>query len=176
MMCAETREELEASRPMYSISFDHFHLGTTISSSLEGFEFVTDKTISSSLDGFKCVASLTKSSVTEGFNFAEKLLKFSQDNHAPFENFLKTWYYIPLTVWWKTFAPPMFSSISTFAGKAEEWTTNPLGLLACGPFLAMLKTFAKEMKDNADGHDKILSDSQKYLGTDTLKDRPKSSN
>ena len=150
-MYTKPGEELEDSRPIYPINFNYYHLGTAISSSLKGFEFVTEKTISNLLEGFKFGTEKTTSNLLEGFKFGtEKYLQCSKDAHAPFENFLKTWYYNPITVWWKTFAPPMFNAVGTFACEAKKWTDKPrfglFGLSACGPFLSMLETFTGDVK------------------------------
>ncbi|MCK7577078.1 MAG: hypothetical protein MZV65_15435 [Chromatiales bacterium] len=142
MMYTEPSKELEDSRLMYPINFNYYHLGTAISNSL------TKETINSWSEGAKeTINSLSEGAKTIAETSNEIFNRVTKDLvHAPLENFLKTWYYIPITVWWTTFAPPMFSAVGKFACEAKKWTDKPqfglLGLSACGPFLSMIKTLA----------------------------------
>lgn len=85
---------------------------------------------------------------------------------------LETWYYVPVTVWWKTFAPSMFNSINTFASEAQDsWPQfKPLWK----PLMAMIKTFAEDMSEKTGeiDWDELTRNAQRLLPEDSGRTEP----
>lgn len=48
--------------------------------------------------------------------------------HAPLEDFLRIWFYVPVTLWWKTFSSPFFNTVASCASNmsvaAKEFEKN----------------------------------------------------
>jgi hypothetical protein len=85
---------------------------------------------------------------------------------------LETWYFVPVTVWWKTFAPSMFNSISRFSSEAQKsWPQfEPLWK----PLMAMIETFAEDMskKSGEIDWDELTRKAQRLLSEGSSRTEP----